>query len=124
MPDVANLLMSDHGTQAFTFAQETSKQIITLATGLIGVTVALLGQLKTVAHGQGLCLLHFAWLCAGASVLFGVGTLMTLTGHLGQTSEPEAGAIYSSNVRLMASVQVLAFLGALGSTIAFGISVS
>ncbi len=114
--------MSDHDAQAFSFAQETSKQIITLATGLIAITVALLGQLKTIAHGDALSYLHIAWTCAGISVLFGMGTLMALTGHLGQGTELRASAIYSKNVQVTASLQVAAFLGALGFTVAFGIS--
>lgn len=75
----------------FSFARETSKQIITLATC------------------SSRC--SSAWVRSWA-----------LTGHLGQGTEPKANAIYSENVQFAASLQVASFLGAVGFTIAFGIS--
>jgi hypothetical protein len=116
--------MSSPAEQAFSFAQETSKQVLTLSTAIIGITVALLGSLKEGASPHSLTYLHDAWICAGLSVLFGVVTLMALTGHLGRDTKPAADMIYSGNVRWAYGLQFLTFLVALGFTIAFGISTS
>ena len=105
---MADLLMSNPAEQAFSFAQETSKQVLTLATAIVAITVALLGNLKTVTTPHALTYLHDAWIFAGISVFFGVATLMALTGHLGRSKEPvKPEAIYSGNVRWCYGLQVL-----------------
>lgn len=116
--------MNSSTEHAFGFALETSKQLLTLATALIGVTVALLGSLKRVASAHALSYLHDAWISAGLSVVLGVITFMALTGHLGRGNAPTPNVIYSGNVRWACGLQFLTFLAALAFTILFGIAAS
>ena len=111
----------DEVHKAFDFALETSKQVSLLATGIITVTVAFLGDLKKAFPGAAFCDLHVAWIFDAFSVLFGVLTMMALTGHIG-SGKPTVESIYASNVRVLFALQLLTFLVALGFTVAFGIA--
>jgi hypothetical protein len=51
--------VSDHTDHAFTAAQESCKQVLALATGIVAITVALIKELKEVAPA-GLTDLHDA----------------------------------------------------------------
>jgi hypothetical protein len=125
VPDLADLHMSnDHAEAAFAFAQDTTKQVVTLSTGLIAITVAFLGDIEKTASPGALTWLHDAWITAGLSAGFGVLTLMMLTGHMGGDNPPEAKAIYSWPIRLCYGLEFLAFGLALFCTIKFGIRAS
>lgn len=113
--------MGDATEQAFSFAQDTSKQVLALATGAITITIALLGEIKKAAPAATYSLLHWAWILDGLAVLFGVLTLMTLTGQLGR-SEAKADSIYALNVRIFYAAEFVMFVAGLGFTVAFGIS--
>lgn len=118
---MADLYMSDsqHSESAFGFAADTTKQLLLLATGIITITVALLGDLKKT-HGT-FSFLHVAWILDATSILLGVITLMALTGQVSQGNQ-SSGGIYAGNVRIGFLLQLAAFVSALGFTIAFGIS--
>lgn len=113
--------MADQMNDAFSFAQDTSKQVLVLATGIITITVALLGSLKKVAPPGALTNIHWAWILDGVSVLAGVLTLMALTGHLSRNPKPPTEAIYAANVRILYLAQFASFIAALVFTVAFGI---
>jgi hypothetical protein len=114
--------MDTRTEQAFSSAQEASKQVLTLATGLIAITVALLGNLKSAVQSSALVYLHSAWICAGVSVLFGIVTLMLLTGQLGRGEQFAPEAIYSRPIMVAFLGQFGLFVAALGLTITFGVA--
>jgi hypothetical protein len=116
--------MSDHATAAFAFAQDTTKQVVTLATGLIAITVTFLGDIKKTSSPGDLSWLHDAWITAGISAIMGVLTLMILTGHLGGSNPPTAKKIYTLPIAVAYSIEFLAFAFALLFTIEFGIRAS
>ena len=66
-------------------------------------------------------LLEVAWGLYVVAVLFGVFTLMTLTGNLERPHEQGKDSIYSRNIAICAIVQSGAFILALIFTVSFGI---
>lgn len=120
--------MSDHTDLAFSAARDTSKQVLVLATGIITITVAVLGNVKAKLPSAAFTDLHVAWILDAASVLFGVGTLMALTARMAEktslstsANEHLSGPHYAWIVRVTFVLQLLTFLVALFFTIAFGI---
>jgi len=114
--------MDEQRKKAFDFAQETSKQLITLATAVIGLTITFAKDFVGGVHGFPRCLAVISWALLLASVAFGLLTLMALTGSL----EPTAGAsttpsIRGTNVIAPAIAQVLLFFIGLSLAVLFGI---
>lgn len=112
--------MADRTDTAFAFAQDTSKQVLVLATGIITITVTFLGSLKKNVPSHAFIDLHIAWILDAVSVTAGVLTLMALTGHLGR-GKPTAERIYAGNVTFFYLLQFGTFVTGLAFTIAFGI---
>jgi hypothetical protein len=121
--------MSSETDNAFSFAQDTSKQLLALATGIITITVALLGDIKARFPSAAFAELHVAWILDATSVAFGILTLMALTDRTAQGTPLSRSAItarssdslYEWSVRFLFLSQLLTFLAALCFTIAFGI---
>lgn len=85
MPEVAVVLMPDLDSQrqkAFDAAQAVTTQLLTLATGVIAVTLTFSKDFLGGAKGAPKVLLAIAWLLFLASILYGILTLMGLTGEL------------------------------------------
>jgi hypothetical protein len=97
--------MTEALKKAFDFAADLTKQLITLATLIIGAVVTFFDK----AHIQRYDALKIPLLIYFASMVFGVLTLMALTGILGRAGEatPE---VYSPNVRILSALQILTFL--------------
>ena len=121
--------MSEMTNTAFSFAQDTSKQVLVVATGIITITVALLGDIKAKLPSAAFADLHVAWVLDAVSVGFGVFTLMALTGRIARgtslsasaATAPPSDPLYAWSVRILFLFQLLTFLVALFFTIAFGI---
>lgn len=95
----------------FEFASDVTKQLITLATGVVTLTVSFSSDVLSLAAGNGRGILTASWIVFLASVLAGIVTLMALTGHLGAGA---GGTIYSGNVRILSVTQIVLFLGGIG----------
>lgn len=87
-------------------ALEAIKQQITLATAIIGASLAFSNQLKGASQGRIWALLPFAFAPLGLSVIAGVLTLMGIAYNLGHAGDPLA----SPGVRLLGVLQNAAFL--------------
>jgi uncharacterized membrane protein len=113
------MAFDDRSQKAFDFAQEVTKQLITLSTSIVALTITFLHDIiGGGTSGDGL--LKAAWILYASSVVFGVLALMALTGNL----EQQNPTVYAGNVRAMSIVQVALFLAALAFTIAFGFKVT
>ena len=104
--------------KAFDFAQEVAKQLITLATGIIALTVTLLVDVLD-KHAAGLGALKVAWVCFMLSVPLGVAGLMSMSGNLERSHGGGPPSIYSKNIVLFALGQTLAFTVGLAFTLVF-----
>ena len=117
-------------------AADTTKQIITLATGVIALTVTFLEKIvqpQTSAARAVPWTLFGAWILFGLAILFAVITLGAITGSLDaldrkqnglSTTASQDAAIGSlancSNVRIPAVIMSFVFVGGMALTIATG----
>jgi hypothetical protein len=126
MPHLAFLLrmnmdMDEQTKAAFASASDTSKQLITLATGLLALEITFAKDILTKLDGTTKCLINVSWVFLLFSVIMGVWTLLAITGSLSQTTAPTQNTIMEGNVRIPAGLQILTFLGGLLFTVWFGI---
>lgn len=105
--------MEDQRKLAFEFAAETTKQLITLSTGILALSVTFSKDILQNVLGLGRWTLILAWTVYLVSIAFGLGTLMSLTGNL-EPESPPAGdvdaTIRSPGIKKMSIVQVSTFL--------------
>lgn len=104
--------------KAFDFAQELTKQVITLSSGIIAVTISFVKDIAgPTAPAGAKTLLAVSWGFYILAVIFGVVTLMALTGSLatGRTN------ITTNNARRPAAIQIASFVLALILTVAAAI---
>ena len=74
--------MEDQTKLAFDFARDTTKQLITLSTAIIAFTVTFGKDFLGKPDNFGRTLVVISWVGFLASVIFGVWTLLALTGTL------------------------------------------
>jgi len=111
---MANL---DNATESsFNFAQEVTKQLLTLATGIVALTITFIKDVAADAPESAYWRIEVAWILFIVSVIFGILTLMSLTSNLTDDSP----SVYATETRVVSAVQIILFLCALGFTIAFG----
>lgn len=109
-------------TLAFTFAADLAKQLMTLSTGVMALSITFTKDLVERSPPSALRWLRVSWALYLASLLFGVWTLMALTGSLApiQTEQNEIPDTIGSNVRIPAALQISAFLAATVCVVLFG----
>jgi hypothetical protein len=112
--------LSPRADKAFAFAQETAKQLITLSTAILAVSITFLKDIAPKGT-PGTTWLHVAWVLLLVSTAFGIAALMTLAGNLERPQDPGRDSIYSPNIKLCAGAQALLFMTGLVSAIVFGI---
>lgn len=117
-----NLIMDEQAKAAFASASESSKLLITLATGLLGLEITFAKDIVVTLTHPGRVLLGISWALFLLTVVTGLWTQLALTGSLGGDTTPTAKAIFGSNVRIPAITQILFFLAGLGCTVAFGLT--
>lgn len=112
--------MEGPADKSFAFASDLTKQVITLSTGVIVLTISFGRDVTGDTSGAAHLLLALAWALYLLSIVFGVATLMALTGNL-ERREADQPSIYTKNIRAFAGAQIVFFLVAIALTIAFGI---
>src|SRR5678815_4077856 len=124
-----------NGKEAFTFASDTTKQLIALTSAIIAVTVTFAKDIFAIAPGVSKIALVVAWLGYITSLVFGVFTLMALTGEISSspTTKTDASAaaakpkkargtgIWSGSVTTLSAIQILVFLIATGVIVVCGL---
>ncbi|EGR3366076.1 hypothetical protein DMN80_24545 [Vibrio parahaemolyticus] len=112
---------SERDKLAFDYAKETTKQLMTLATGFIALTVTFSKDFISNAPDEVKWKATAVWILLLISVLFGQFCLMALTGILGSNRKPPPSLdIYNSSVKWTSFIQVVTFFSGLG----FGIYVA
>jgi len=110
----------DRISKSFDFAADITKQLIALSTAIISLCVAFTDKIfsSDAAQSNSTLLLVSLGLFV-LSIIFGVLTLMTLAGHLGNPKEEDAenqakqSPIYQGNVRTFSSCQMVVFVAAI-----------
>ena len=115
--------MKEQTKKAFDFARDTTKQLITLATGIIALEITFLKEFVKPTNTDAQIYALISWLAFLFSVVCGVWTLMALTGTLEAEDETVPVSIRGANVRIPSIFQILSFLAGLTMTVIFGVKV-
>jgi hypothetical protein len=110
--------MDESDKKAFDFAAELTKQLITLATGMIALTITFSKDFLQRSAPAARPWALWAWGMLLASVVFGIWTMMALTGSLGRGSSG-VPSVYGANVKLPSALQIVTFLIGLLLTVVF-----
>ena len=113
---------SDREKLAFDYARDSTKQLMTLATGVIALTITFSKNFISSVPQEIKWHVTWCWILLLVSVLFGQLCLMTLTGILGSNKDPSPPLnIYNATVKTTSSIQVLTFFVGLILAIKFAI---
>ncbi len=108
---------------AFEFASDLDKQLITLSTGILALTITFTKDILGGIHLKHIWLLLTSWIFFLFDIIFGIWCLMALTGTLAPVdgSNLNVGLTLGSNVRLPSALQILTFVVGVALIIAYGI---
>lgn len=110
--------MNKNIEMSFQFAQETSKHLVTLATGTIAFTVTFAHDFLHSSAPTHAAIVTTAWIALLTSVVFGQWSLMALTGRL--TSDDDQD-IYHLSILVPSIAQILTFAVGIGSVVIFAV---
>jgi hypothetical protein len=110
--------MDDQAKQAFTGASDWAKQIMTLSTGIVTLTVTLSDSIFGNLSGGSRWLLFVAWALYLVSIFCGIWVLTRLNDTL--CDEPSVVASDVRKAHPQAFLQVSAFVAATGVIVIFG----
>lgn len=139
--------MEEKVKKAFDFASDSTKQLITLSTAILTLTITFGKDVLQKVDASTKDNLTYAWIVYLVSIFFGIMTLLALTGTLdpikrkkkkqGSTYSGEAidqtvaasaaqvepvATIQGANVRLLSFLQIVSFLVATGLIVKTGIT--
>lgn len=96
----------DTRKQAFDFAADATKQLITVATGVVTATAVFSKDLDTTARYWALA----SWIVLTISVLFGLAALLNMTGNLHNAIVNSVPPILSDGIQFFSKLQLGSFL--------------
>lgn len=100
--------MDEYKKKSFDLAAEATKQLITLSTAVLALTATLVDKHLLEASKA---LVVFSWLVFLASLIFGIATLLALTGTLASADKPgQPPSVMAPNIRVLAVLQIGFFL--------------
>lgn len=117
---MAILLMGDTRQRAFDLVVEITKQVITLATALVALGVTFAKDFVGVGPEDARLWLARSWVAFLLSIVFGLVTLMACAGAHGRAKEDGNVDPYQTNIRVVGSVQLLAFVVGLAMSVMAG----
>jgi len=100
--------LDDQLKLAFQFASELTKQLITLATGILALSVTFTKDILKSVPARGRYALFISWILFLLSIIAGIITLAALTGSLAPLRGPSRGL--GSNVRIPSGIQIITFV--------------
>lgn len=135
--------MKENQKKSFDFAADTTKQLITLSTAIITLTVTFSKDIIGISGNSPKYLLAWTWGIFIASVCFGILTLMALTGTLQPMPKKEKKksdvtsenlqaesaidekaiqdiSINKGNIKFLSKLQIFTFVIALIMTVIYG----
>jgi hypothetical protein len=102
--------MKELKLKSFDFAADLTKQLITLATILIGISITFFEKFDNNLNKW---VIVCSWIFLLLSIILGLLTSMALTGTLGQIDNEDSLKsvnIYNKNIRLLSSTQIIVFV--------------
>ena len=113
--------MSIEKLKPFDYAQDVTKQLLTLSTAVVTITVAFIKDIAKNAPDDARYALYGAWVLFALTIVFGTATLLNLTGRVGRSdATPGPTSIEDSGIRSPAIAQIVCFFLAVVATIYFG----
>ena len=113
-----NAAMDEAAKKSFDFAADATKQLLTLAAGIVAITVTFQKELSPPAAAR--TILLCAWGLLFVSILAGIGTMLALAGSLARLASQRSSSIMEPSVRIWSVIQIAAFLFGVLFTIVFG----
>jgi hypothetical protein len=113
--------MEEWNKKAFDFAQESMKLVITLATGVLALTITFMTDFANAASHAARIVMAVSWLLYIVSIICGVFAMYTLTGKLTSLEPGERSARGGRPIKVWAGGQLLAFLGGIIVTAVAGL---
>lgn len=101
--------MSGWEKEALGLAKDSTTQLITLATAITTISVTFIDD---ILGGESLFekyLIFLIWISMTLSIIFGVFTLLGLTGMAAQASDESPPHIYASNIKILSSINIFSF---------------
>lgn len=111
--------MDESTKLGFTIAKDFHALLITLSTGVLTITLTFLKDISKGVPGFWKLFLGVGWLLLVVSIVFGLLSLMALTGTL-VPAEGRPAPVFTDQIRLLAKVQVLTFLGGFAAVVIYG----
>lgn len=102
--------MKEYKIKSFEFATDLTKQLITLATLLVGISITFFEKFAIIS---GKWVLIASWILLFFSIISGVFALMAITGTLNKITDSNSEkqySIYEKNIRILSITQIFAFL--------------
>ncbi|MGA9587509.1 MAG: hypothetical protein WBQ95_19420 [Terracidiphilus sp.] len=106
---------TDFTSKSFDFAADATKQLITVATGVVTATVIFSKDFNSYGRNWALA----AWIGFSVSVLFGLSALFSMSGQLAKSKTPDIYA-KKSGIRKLSGGQIVTFLIGMGLMVVFG----
>jgi hypothetical protein len=106
--------------KAFEFAHETTRQLITLSTAVIALTITFATDIAGEGSANAIGFLYVAWLGYVVSILSGIIAMLGLTGNL-ERAQQGTPSIYSRNIAVPSAIQVVAFVVATLLSVIYGV---
>ena len=114
--------MDEKAKFAFEFARDTIRQFLTLAIGIITLTITFLKDLVASVSDDIRAYVLFSWGLMLLSVFFGLISLMALTGSLEKVNRDNyKPSIRSKNITMPAALQIISFFLGLVFVVIFGV---
>jgi hypothetical protein len=112
--------MTVEKTKPFDYAQDVTKQVLTLSTGVVTITIAFMKDISKNAPEDARIALFSAWGLFALSIAAGICTLLNLTGRVGKADDAASTGINAGAVRLFSIAQLACFALAIAGTVYFG----
>jgi len=109
--------LSEADKLSFTLAADTTKQLLTLSSAILSLTVVAFAYLDPVRVRTAASYAVLAWALFAASVILGIVTLGALVAAI------EGGSVWSRPVQVASILQWLSFIVGIGLIAAFGVLV-
>lgn len=113
--------MDDRTKAAFEAARDTTKQLITLSSAIITLSITFSKDFLKLDDNISKLIALLSWGAFFLAIFFGLWTLLAITGTLDNKNKLEKISIYERNIASPAFLQIIAFLLGLALLIIFAI---
>lgn len=110
-------MMPDKDKLEFTLASDTTKQLLTLSSAILSLTVVAFAYLDPVRVRAAALYAAFAWGLFVLSIVLGIVTLGAFVAAI------QKGSVWSGPVRVISILQWVSFIAGIGLMAVFGVRV-